>query len=133
MLLDFLTLEENLHLPGGFDAMAWVDGAAHTGIHKLTVHSYGLQETLEFWVDKVLLQLGNRLINLLGELRVVDNLADAGTYVDENHDDAMALQLDRFLKLWSQDARSSEETLCILEDLESTLCIFLLAGSQSIL
>lgn len=113
--------------------MARVDGATHTGIHKLTVHSYGLQETLELWVDEVLLQLGNRLINLLGELRIVDDLADAGSHVDENHDDAMALQLDRFLKLWSQDTWNSEETLCILENLEGTLSIFLLAGSQGIL
>ena len=113
--------------------MTRIDGATHTGIHKFTVHSYGLQETLELWVDEVLLQLGNRLINLLGELRIVDDLADAGSYVDENHDDAMALQLNRFLKLWSQDTRCSEETLCILENLEGTFCIFLLAGSQSIL
>ena len=73
--------------------MAWVDGAAHTGIHKFTVHAHRLQQTLELWVDEVLLQLGDRLINLLGELRVVDNLADAGSYVDENHDDTVALQL----------------------------------------
>lgn len=73
--------------------MTRIDGATHTGIHKLTVHSYGLQETLELWVDEVLLQHSNRLINLLGELRVADNLADAGTHIDENHDDAVALQL----------------------------------------
>ena len=57
--------------------MTRVDSATHIGIHKLTVLSYGLQETLELWVDEVLLQLGDLLINLLGELRVVDNLADA--------------------------------------------------------
>ena len=74
--------------------MTRVDGATHTGIHKLTVHSYGLQETLELWVHEVLLQLGDGLINLLCQLRIIDYLADAGTYIDENHDDAVALQLN---------------------------------------
>ena len=44
---------------GGRGSGGWVDGATHTGIHKLTVHAHGLQETLELWVDEVLLQLGD--------------------------------------------------------------------------
>ena len=84
-------------------------------------------------MDEVLLQLLNRLINLLSEFRIVHHLADARAYVDENHDDAVTLQLHVSLELSWQEARCSEEALCVFKHLDGALCPVLVACSESIL
>ncbi len=112
--------------------MAWVDGSSHAGIHELAVHTNGLQQTFIFWVNEVFLQFLDRFVYLLCELRVVDDLTDARAYVDENHHYAMALQFDGRFIFWLQESWGGKETLCVLEYLQGTLCIFLLASGKSV-
>ena len=113
--------------------MAGIDCAGFIGVDELAVHSYCLKQTLEFGVDEVFLEFLDRLVNLRCELRVVDDLAYARAHIDENYDDAVALQLHVRFKLGRQEAWSSEEALCILKHLKCALCPMLVACSECIL
>ena len=113
--------------------MTGVYCAGFVGVDELAVHSYRLKQTLEFGVDEVFLEFLYRLVNLCCELRVVDDLAYARAHIDENHDDAVALHLHVRFELGRQEARSSEEALCILKHLECALCPMLVACGECIL
>ena len=68
---------------------------------------------------EILLQACYRVVDLLREFRVVNHLAEARTHVDENHYDAVALQLHALFELRREVARCGEEALRVVEHLQS--------------
>src|SRR3712207_6444832 len=118
--------------PARFDAVAGVDDTGHVGIYELSFGANGFEKGLEFGVHKVLAELPYGVIDLTGELRVVDDSPQTAAHIDENHDDRVALQLYLGLKLRSEEARCGEETLGILEYLHGPFGVAHVARGQGI-
>ena len=119
--------------PRGFDAMARVYGAPEVGIYKFTIRPYGLEQALELGMDEVFLKPCDALVNLAREPRLVNGPAKTRANVDENHDDAVALQLYLGLKLGCEIARGVEEAQRVVKNLQCTAGKMPVARGQGIL
>ena len=83
-------------------------------------------------MHEVIPQGEKRLVNLLVQFRVADDLPDTGSHVDHDHGDGVSLGLQGRQVLGLQDSRSTQETAHLLEECQCLFCIRLVAACQCI-
>lgn len=75
--------------PSSFDGVTRIDASSGIGVDKLTILTDHFEHTLELRFHEVLLQVGERSIDLLRDKGILDGLANAVAGVEHNHADGV--------------------------------------------
>ena len=119
--------------PSGLDGMAGIDGATRHRVDELTVRPHRLQDRLVFRMNKILAQLSDGLVDLLGQYRVINRLPDASSRVDQDHAERVSLRHQSLPELRLRRARGVLVVQDHLKQLNRLLRIALVAGSQRVM